>query len=152
MNTKISSLIVGAATVFVYFMTIVPSTKIYVSKFFIFYLIFSLAGFIYYQWSHRGNIETRTSNQFIFLLSMTVLLWVGITGWYFSPFFYLLYLLGVLYAFIFSPLVTFVFVTVLSVLFLPNVGSIDVSFDIVTLLSLFSMVPLTYFLQKNIYI
>ncbi len=149
MNTKVSAIIVGFATAFVYYLTILPSTKVYVSKFFIFYFLFTLCGFLYYQWAHKHEARSQATSQFIFLLSMTVLLWVGITGWYFSPFFYLLYLLGVLYAFIFSPIVTFVFVAVLSFLFLPNVGSIDLSFDIVTLLSLFSMVPLTYYLQKE---
>lgn len=149
MEKKIDAMVVGLVTVFVYFMTLAPTTKLYVSKFFIFYFLFTLGGFLYYQWAKKTEKEPHITNQFIFLLSTTALLWVGITGWYFSPFFYLLYLLGVLYAFIFSPGVTFVFVSVLTLLFLPNVGSIDLGFDIVTLMSLFSMVPLTYYLQKE---
>ena len=149
MNTKISAIVVSFATAFVYLMTILPATKIYVSRFFIFYFLFTLGGVIYYQGAHKHKTPTHTTNQFVFLLSITALLWVGITGWYFSPFFYLLYLIGVLYAFIFSPFVTLAFVSMLCLLFLPNVGSIDLSFDIVTLLSLFSMVPLRFYLQRE---
>lgn len=148
MYTKISAIVVGFVTIFVYFLTTAPDTKLYVSKFFIFYFLFSLGALCYYRWSRSNKAEAHITNQLVFLLSVTVLMWVGMTGWYFSPFFYLLYLLGVLYAFIFSPLVTFAFAGTLTVLFLPNVGSIDLSFDLITLVSLLSMVPLTLYLQR----
>ena len=149
MNSKISAIVVGCTTIFVYFLTTLTVTKMYVSKFFLFYVIFTIAGFTYHQWAHKNDPKSVSSKQFIFLLSTTVLMWIGVTGWYFSPFFYLLYLLGVLYAFLFTPGVTFVFITVLSVLFLPNLGIHNLSYNIVTLLSLFSVVPLTFFLQKE---
>jgi hypothetical protein len=34
-------------------------------------------------------------------------------------------------------------------LFSPNIGSIDITLDFITIMSLFSIVPITYFLQKE---
>src|SRR3990167_3294972 len=149
MNNKINGLLVASTTIFVYFVTILPQTKMYVTRLFLFYFVFTICAFLYHLWINHRKLSSNTTNQFVFILSTTALFWVGLTGWYFSPFFYLLYLLGILYAFIYSPFVTFIFASILSFLFFPNIGSIDVGFDIVTLLSLFSMVPITYFLQKE---
>jgi hypothetical protein len=49
----------------------------------------------------------------------------------------------------YSSFTTFLFVLVLLGIFIPNVGSIDLTVDIITLLSLSSVVPLTHFLQKE---
>lgn len=34
-------------------------------------------------------------------------------------------------------------------LFIPNIGSIDITLDFITIMSLFSVVPITFFLQKE---
>ena len=83
------------------------------------------------------------------VIFVCLMLWVGVTGWFFSPFFYILYLVAIVLAFMYSPFVTFAFTITLLGLFAPNIGSIDTTIDIITMLSLFSVVPLTYFLQKE---
>ncbi|KXK10241.1 MAG: hypothetical protein UZ22_OP11002000886 [Microgenomates bacterium OLB23] len=52
-------------------------------------------------------------------------------------------------SFIVSPFATLLFVITLIGLFAPNIGSIDVTLDFITVASLFSIVPITYFLQRE---
>ena len=49
----------------------------------------------------------------------------------------------------YSTFTTTLFVVVLFGLFYTNIGTIDLTIDIMAMLSLFSIIPLTYFLQKE---
>lgn len=79
----------------------------------------------------------------------TVLLLVGATGWFFSPFFFLLYLTPLYLGFLFAPVVAFSFLAALLIIFAASVGEVDVAYDVMTLLSLLLVIPLVIYLRKK---
>ncbi|MEX1997693.1 MAG: hypothetical protein WEA04_03400 [Candidatus Andersenbacteria bacterium] len=83
------------------------------------------------------------------LQTLTILLLVGATGWFFSPFFFLLYLVPLYLGFLYNPLVAFAFLAALLVIFSFSVGEIDAAYDIMTLLSLLLVIPLVIYLRKK---
>ncbi len=83
------------------------------------------------------------------LNSFTILLLVGGTGWFLSPFFFLLYLLPIYLGFLYVPSVAFGFLSALLIIFAFSVGEVEVSFDIMTLLSLLLVIPLVIYLRKK---
>lgn len=80
---------------------------------------------------------------------LTIVLLVGATGWFFSPFFFLLYLVPLYLGFVYTPLVAFSFLAALLVIFASSVGETDVAYDFMTLLSLLLVVPLVIYLRKK---
>lgn len=149
MSTARASLLVALTTVASYVLTMNPATKGMMNSAFVLYIVVVTVGFIYYPVIRRTTISSQMYALYMTIMFVCILCWVGVTGWFLSPFFYLLYLVGIVLSFVFSPTVTFVFVMTLLGLFSPNIGSIDLMIDIITVLSLFSVVPLTYFLQKE---
>lgn len=83
------------------------------------------------------------------LHALIILFLVGGTGWFLSPFFFLLYLLPIYLGFLYTPFVAFGFLTALLIIFSASVGEVNLSFDIFTLLSLLLVVPLLIFLRKK---
>ncbi len=83
------------------------------------------------------------------LNSLIILLLVGGTGWFLSPFFFLLYLLPMYLGFLYVPSVAFGFLSALLVIFAFSVGEVETSFDIMTLLSLLLVIPLVIYLRKK---
>lgn len=81
--------------------------------------------------------------------SLTILMLVGGTGWFLSPFFFLLYLLPIYLGFLYVPSVAFGFLSALLIIFAFSVGEVEVSFDIMTLLSLLLVIPLVIYLRKK---
>lgn len=81
--------------------------------------------------------------------SVIILLLVGGTGWFLSPFFFLLYLLPIYLGFLYVPSVAFGFLSALLIIFASSVGEVDVSFDMMTLLSLLLVIPLVIYLRKR---
>lgn len=81
--------------------------------------------------------------------SVIILLLVGGTGWFLSPFFFLLYLLPIYLGFLYVPSVAFGFLAALLIIFASSVGEVNVSFDIMTLLSLLLVIPLVIYLRKK---
>lgn len=124
----------------IYIFTIHSSTRQYSFPLVVFFLILSISAYLF----RRHNVTLLTYTVTIF-----VLLLVGTTGWYFSPFFNWIYLLAIALAFLFDPNVSSLFIIVLLALFLPNVGSIDTILDMLLLLSLVAIIPLTYFLRNE---
>jgi len=84
-----------------------------------------------------------------YLLSATTLFIVGATGWFFSPFFFSLYLLAVLYSFIFTPATSMAFVAILVTLFSFNIGEVDVAYDFLVILSLLTTIPICLYLRRE---
>ena len=89
------------------------------------------------------------SQRFIYILTATILLLVAATGWFFSPFFFTLYLLALVLAFEFEPAVGIGFIAVLVGLFSLNVGEVDVAYDFLVILSLIAFIPLTVYLRRE---
>ncbi|MDA1317235.1 MAG: hypothetical protein O3B87_04385 [bacterium] len=82
-------------------------------------------------------------------MTAAILLVVAATGWFFSPFFFALYLLALLLAFEFESAASIGFIGVLAVLFSLNVGKVDIAYDFLVILSLVSFIPLTFYLRKE---
>lgn len=85
----------------------------------------------------------------VVLHSLIILLLVGGTGWFLSPFFFLLYLLPIYLGFLYVPAVAFGFLAALLVIFASSVGEVDIAFDIMTLLSLLLVIPLVMYLRRK---
>src|SRR3989338_11684736 len=84
------------------------------------------------------------------LHALIILLLVGGTGWFLSPFFFLLYLLPMYLGFLYVPSVAFGFLAALLIIFSFSVGDeVNLSFDIMTLLSLLLVIPLVIYLRKK---
>lgn len=96
----------------------------------------------------KGEDVVRTQ-RFIYILTATVLLVVAATGWFFSPFFFTLYLLALVLAFEFEPAVGIGFIAILVGLFSLNVGEVDVAYDFLVILSLIAFIPLTLYLRRE---
>jgi len=96
----------------------------------------------------RGNPVLETSG-FIYVLIATVLFLVGSTGWFFSPFFFALYLVAIISAFVFGMVVSFVFVITLVVLFSFNIGEVSLAYDFLVVLSLLTVIPVSSYLRKE---
>jgi len=81
--------------------------------------------------------------------SIVILLLVGGTAWFLSPFFFLLYLLPIYLGFLYVPSVAFGFLSALLIIFASSVGDVNIAFDIMTLLSLLLVIPLVIYLRKK---
>lgn len=106
------------------------------------------AAFYGYKLSRDGKVLTQTQS-FIYLFIATVLLLVAATGWFFSPFFFVLYLLGVTLALMYSPMVSISFIVTIVALFSFNVGEVDLAYDFLIILSLLATIPVGLSLRKE---
>jgi hypothetical protein len=102
-----------------------------------------------YSYLNRGKESIQTTDTFIYLLTLFALFLISATGWFISPFFFLLYLLAILLGFLFEPIVSIIFVGTLVVLFSLNIGEVDITYDFLVILSLLSVVPLSLYLRKK---
>lgn len=110
----------------------------------------SLAALIIYTYllKRQGGIETQI-RKFIFLVTVFILFLVAATGWFFSPFFFTLYLIAVFLSFIFPLQTALSFVITLVLLFSFNIGEVDITYDFLVILSLLSVVPLSFYLRAE---
>ena len=113
MNQKVHGIAVLVVTVLTYLFTVHPMIRPLTLKFFVFYCYFTFFGSFYYFAIRSKNSKTNTTSIFIYLLTATALLLVGATGWFRSPFFYMIYLLAIFYSHIFSRTIALVFVFVI---------------------------------------
>lgn len=77
-----------------------------------------------------------------------VLALVGSSGWFFSPFFFALYLAAIGLGFIYTPLVAVGFTLGLIAIFASSIGEVSPTADFLTLLSLLSVIPITIVLRR----
>lgn len=89
------------------------------------------------------------SRFFIYLIVTFILSLVGSTGWFFSPFFFTLYLLTIMLAFVFPLAISTGFVLTLVALFSFNIGEVDLVYDYLVVLSLLTTIPLSAYLRKE---
>ncbi|MBP9870174.1 MAG: hypothetical protein KBC53_01580 [Nitrosomonas sp.] len=83
-----------------------------------------------------------------YLLLTTLLYLVATSGWFFSPFFFLLYLASIGISFFYGHAAAMIFTFTLVGLFSLNIGEVDITYDFLVLLSLLSVLPLNYYLRK----
>lgn len=85
----------------------------------------------------------------IFILTTLILLLIFSTESINSPLFFLLYFLGFGIAFVFEPIVTFIFVIGTVLLFFPEAAKADTTNNLLKLGSLLLISPLAYFFGKE---
>ena len=85
----------------------------------------------------------------IALWTLLVLTLVGSSGWFFSPFFFTLYLMAVGLGFLYTPVVAIAFTLALITLFSFSVGEVSPTYDFLTLLSLLTVIPIVVALRRS---
>lgn len=144
--------ILGLLALVIYIFTIHSDTRIYALP--ALGVVLLLVGIVYIfhikSTDQKSKLhEQRTFRILIFACVSAILLWVGTTGWFLSPFFYLLYLVAISLAFLFNTSVAFSFILVLVAILLPQIGGVKAQVDSVSLLSLFLVIPLAYYLRRE---
>jgi signal transduction histidine kinase len=113
-------------------------------------LLLVLLVFAFYWFSlSRKKISAFGSSKFVYLSIALVLFLVGATGWFFSPFFFILYLLGITLALMYTPAISIGFIVTLVILFSFNIGEVDLTYDFLIVLSLLSTIPVGLFLRRE---
>lgn len=113
-------------------------------------MILSLIVLLIYGYLIKRNAEKITDKRtFLYLVTIFVLFLVGATGWFFSPFFFTLYLLIILIAFTFTLPIALGFVLTLVALFSFNIGEVDLAYDYLVVFSLLTTIPLSSYLRKE---
>lgn len=147
MDKKVQTVIIITITLATYIFTLHPAVKPFLYRLFVFYLTFSLWGLIYYAWSKHRNVTTASINLIIYIASVTILFLVGMTGWFFSPFVYLLYLMAIAFSFLFSRAAATFFIVILTGLYIPHIDDVPIWYSAVILLSLFGTLLVVDFLM-----
>lgn len=111
--------------------------------------LISLLALLFYAYFIKKKGRVVEIKSFVFLVMTFILFLVGSTGWFFSPFFFTLYLLAILFAFIFSPATASGFIASLVGLFSVNIGEVDLAYDFLIVLSLVATIPLVFYLRKE---
>lgn len=94
-------------------------------------------------------VPSKTASASVTLWVILVLSLVGATGWFYSPFFFALYLMAIGLGFLYTPGVAIGFTLALIVMFATSVGEVNPLNDFLTLASLLSVIPITIFLRKS---
>lgn len=74
-----------------------PLLAPYFFRLLIFYSFFTIFAALYYLYARHSKIASKAPTLFIYILTVTLLLIIGATGWTISPFFYFIYLLIIFY-------------------------------------------------------
>ncbi|HLC94659.1 MAG TPA: hypothetical protein VJH96_03775 [Patescibacteria group bacterium] len=146
MSKTLSTIVIIGATIAVFILTKNPFTSVFKLHM---ALIAILALIIYGYFMRKHASQTKQIKTFAIAVSITVLFIVAATGWYFSPFFFSLYLLAIFLSFMFAPLTSIGFVLTLVLLFAFDVGQINPAYDYLVLLSLLTIIPLSFYLKKE---
>ena len=80
---------------------------------------------------------------------LLVLALIASTNWFYSPFFFALYLLAITLGFLYTPLTATAFTAALLIIFSLSFGEQDASYDFLVFLSLLSVIPITVALRRN---
>jgi hypothetical protein len=139
------AVVISLITFFVYFFTISPLTAFYAP----FLLVFCLVSIVFLCLFLLTSLDTIPQRSLFYRLllfsSITAALFtVGLTGWFTSPFFYLIYCLAFALAFLFNALTSFTFVLTIVALLLLRPNLLYNLTSVIALCSLFLVVPLAY--------
>lgn len=144
----LEDILVAIATLAIFIFTSNEALRVYVplvSLFFVF--IFVLVFCLHHFKIFRFKTDALKIVGYFFIA--LALLWVGSTGWFFSPFFYFLYVASIAMAFLYRSSIATSFVLVLIGILLPQIGSFDINYDILSLCLLLLVIPLSYILRKQ---
>ncbi len=144
-STKKRRLGVATAYFFVPILAFVFTSIPYVNRLTPFMAILLLAlglGFKFLPWKLPRNF-------FVLLWMFFIMTLVGSSGWFFSPFFFTLYLAAIALGFIYVPSVAITFTVGLLLIFASSIGEVSPTADFLTLLSLLSVIPITIALRRT---
>jgi hypothetical protein len=139
-------IIIVLLTVGIYLATSTPGLRLFALQM---TLVSFVALGIYSYVQKRKHSDPTQHKVFFYLLAGSTLFLVAATGWFFSPFFFLLYFLAIVLCFIFSRSVSIAFVITLVCLFSFNIGEVDLAYDFLVILSLLTVIPLSLYLRKK---
>lgn len=137
----ISGFILFFLTILSYILTVLPLTQPYI----LYLLAFCFLTFtIFFVLKKRDNLV------FVYSAIVSILLIVGITGWFHSPLFSWLYVLAIALSFIFNPFVSNTFILILTFIFMFYLDFSNVNYEaVLTLASLILIIPLSAYLRKK---
>lgn len=92
----------------------------------------------------KNNQKRKLIDTILFALFL-----IGATNWFYSPFFFLFYLLTIGVTFILTPASGLGFTVSLVLIFMFNIGEVDVAYDSLVLLSLLGTFPIAMYLRKE---
>jgi hypothetical protein len=124
----------------IYFFTTNPGTQPYGFHLFAVCLLFLLSYFLF---------KKKQKLLLSYLSAATVFSLVGMTGWFSSPLFYLLYILAISLAFIFDTVIPFLMSVSLVILFLPTIAKGDLIVNAFTFFSISILPPLAHYLRTE---
>ena len=114
----------------------------------IYVLLFSLILITFF--NQKSNRIKKVINILVYLFYSFTTLLVATTGWFSSPFNYLLYFTAILLSFFFSAMSTLTYITLLFLVLLKSINSIrDTNSAFLTILSILSMIPVSIFLRQK---
>lgn len=132
-------------TLFIFFLTKNPTT----APFKLHFTLLSIVCLIVFAFFNQRTESDIKSKIFVYLAVTTVLFLIGSTGWFFSPFFFALYLSVIALSFSVSLSVALAFAVTLVTIFAFNIGEVDPTYDFLVVLSLLTTIPLTIYLRKR---
>lgn len=145
-NNFLSAVPIFVLTIILFILTKNPITGVFKLQILLIILIIVP---IYGYFIKRSGQNLTSSKIFIYLVLSLVLSLIGATGWFFSPFFFTLYLSAIALSFIFPLSVAVGFVLTLVGLFSFNIGEVDLAYDYLVVLSLLTTIPLSIYLRKE---
>lgn len=96
----------------------------------------------------RMVLHLKTFGRTVLWLTLVLSL-MGSTGWFFSVFFFAVHLSAIAIGFLYSPKAAVFFVSALILTFLTGVGEVNVTSDLLVLLSILSAIPITIALRRG---
>lgn len=105
--------------------------------------------FVYVLALRKSKEQATEDKTFFYIVIVSVLSVVGATGWFFSPFFFTLYLVAIVLSFMFTPSVSLAFIVTLVFIFSFNIGEVDLTYDFLVVLSLLTTIPLSLYLRRE---
>lgn len=144
MKISKQTLLIILGTIIVYAFTRLPITLPYAFPVTILLFIIIILVVLYLK---RKKSLQKNKKRLLYSLFIATLLLIGSTGWFFSPFFLLLYPTAILLSIWFSAKDTYAFAATIAGLFLVGIGEVDVIYDILAILSFLSVIPLVRYLN-----
>lgn len=145
-NTFSSTLATIILTILAFFFTSFSLIQPYVVQIVALFLLFTLAYFLYL--IIKGTAATSVLRKY--LLIFDILLLVGITGWFYSPLFYTVYFIALYFGIYHSPKSFFAFILTITILFIFNLDTTNILYNILVLISFASLIPLMYNLRRKL--
>ena len=109
--------------------------------------VFFFIGFVAFKRKPAGE-SVKDFYKLVYLVEFLLLTLVGTTGWFYSPFFFLLYFAAFGISFLVAKSSGAAFLACLLLIFVQNIGDVDFVLDLITALSLALSIPASYYFAK----